>query len=1037
MLKHTRSLLLLYITSIVTIAFTTGFKPEKPHKTASRSLQLTYNINSPWVDSVFTSLSLEEKIGQLIMIAAWSNRDQKHVDEITDEIIKYHVGGLIFFQGGPIRQAQLTNLYQWLTKTPLLIGIDGEWGLAMRLDSTMLFPRQMMLGALQDNYLIYEMGFEIASQLKALGIQINFAPVIDVNNNPLNPVISNRSFGENKNFVADKGIAYMLGMQDNGILTTAKHFPGHGDTNEDSHLTLPFLKFSNNRLDSIELYPFRQLIAKNLGGMMIGHLFIPALDSAKNTPSTLSHKIITGLLKKKMNFNGLIFTDALNMRGISEFYKEGELEVMALQAGNDILLMPGNVSKAITAIKEAVKEGRIRKSQIDSSCRKVLAAKEWAGLRKLTPVNTSTLNEKLNTTMGKVLQQQIAAAGITLVQNKRDIIPLKQLDTLRLATVLIGTDKPNLFNERLSLYKDFDCYYLPKQADSCFMDSLLFCLRHYNLVIAAVQNTDSRLSQNFGIAPNVVPFLQKLVNSKDVILNLFATPYALNQFTDLDKYKAIIISYQDQPAMQDYSAQLIFGGIGAKGKLPVSTSAFTATTGITTWDNVRLRYAMPEEINIDSHQLADIDSIAVDAIRKGAMPGCQVLAAKNGVVFYQKSFGFHTYDKTQPVVNTDIYDIASITKIAGTLPAVMKLYDEGKLDINAKLSTYLPDLKKSNKKNTVLIDLLTHQAQLQPFIPFYLRTIKPANSREKLTSNTFSKAYPIKLAPNLYAGKDIVYRDGLYTSRPDIEHGIQVADNLFIANSYADSIYLISKASNLLPVKKYEYSDMDFYYLFWTVEKITHRTLNEYAETNFYTKLGAGTMGYLPLSRFEKDRIPPTENDLTFRKQLVQGYVHDPGSAMLGGVCGHAGIFSSANDLAKLMQMYLNKGVYGGEQYFKASTIDYFTSAPFYATTHNRRGLGFDKPDLNIKNGPTCQCVSAKTFGHQGFTGCVTWADPESGLLYIFLSNRIYPDANNYKLAELNVRTRIQEVLAKAITIPYVQKEPVDHNEGPGGAEKH
>jgi beta-N-acetylhexosaminidase len=1004
-----------YISVIAIFTLSAGFKPEKPHKPAVKSTSLTYNLSSPWVDSVFHSLTPEQKIGQLMMIGAWSNRGQKHVDEICEQIRDYHIGGLIFFQGGPVRQAQLTGLYQSLSKTPLLIGIDGEWGLAMRLDSTMLFPRQMMLGAIQDNNLIYEMGYEIANQLKALGVNINFAPVVDVNNNPQNPVISNRSFGENKYLVADKGIAYMMGMQDNGILTTAKHFPGHGDTNEDSHLTLPVLPFNYNRLDSIELYPFRQLIQKNVGGIMVGHLFVPALDSLKNTPATLSAKIITNLLKEKLGFKGLVFTDALNMKGVTDFYKEGELEVRAIEAGNDVLLMPADVGKAIAAIKCAIREGCIRQSQIDSSCRKILAAKEWAGLNKCASIDLGSLSKKLNSPIAQVIQRKIAASGLTLVQNKNNILPLKQLDTLRMAVVLIGTDSTDQFSKTLSLYKDLDCFYLPKQADSLYTDSLLYSLRHYNMVIASVLNTDSRFTQNFGIAPNVAPFLEKLVNARNTILNLFATPYALNQFKDVEKFKAVLISYQDQPAIEDYSAQMIFGAIGAKGKLPVTASIFPQSTGINTPDGLRLSYELPEEINIDSRKLADIDSIAVDAIRKGAMPGCQVLAAKNGVVFYQKSFGYHTYDKIQPVLNTDIYDIASITKIAGTLPAVMKLYDENKLDIKAKLSTYLPDLKKSNKKNTLILDVLTHQARLQPFIPFYLRTIEPENPKEKLLSNTWSKTYSLKVSPGLYANKNTTYREGLYSDVPDIEHGLQVADNLFLANSYADSIYQISKESKLLPVKKYEYSDMGFYYMYWIIEKITKKALNEYDETNFYSKLGATTLGYLPLNRFEKERILPTEDDQLFRKQLIQGYVHDPGAAMMGGVCGHAGVFSNANDLAKLMQMYLNKGSYGGEQYIKPSTIEYFTSCPF-CSTHNRRGIGFDKPDLTIKNGPTCQCVSEKTFGHQGFTGCVTWADPETGLLYIFLSNRVYPDASNPKLIQLNVRTRIQEVLAKAIS---------------------
>jgi CubicO group peptidase (beta-lactamase class C family) len=419
-------------------------------------------------------------------------------------------------------------------------------------------------------------------------------------------------------------------------------------------------------------------------------------------------------------------------------------------------------------------------------------------------------------------------------------------------------------------------------------------------------------------------------------------------------------------------------------------------------------------MNINSKQLVSIDSIVNDAIQKGAMPGCQVLAAKNGVVFYQKSFGYQTYEPIRKVKNTDIYDLASVTKISATLPSVMKLCEEGKIQLKNKLSLYLPEVKKSNKKDIIVLDMLTHQACLKPFIPFYERTIEPSNGKESLFSTTYSTTNPVKLGPSLYANKDIRYREGIYTSAPDLMHGVQVANHLYILNSYPDSIFSISMESKLLPAKEYKYSDMDFYYLFWMVERITHQPINEYVEKNFYSKLGATTMGYLPLNRFDLDRIAPTENDVLFRKQLVHGYVHDPGAAMMGGVCGHAGLFSSANDLAKLMQMYLNKGSYGGEQYFKPETIDYFTSCPFCAN-HNRRGIGFDKPEMNSAAGPTCQCVSAGSFGHSGFTGNLTWADPETGLLYVFLSNRVYPDASNNKISEMDVRTKIQEVLAKSI----------------------
>ncbi len=988
---------------------------ENIEKNKANTPSLFYNIHSPWVDSVFNSLTQDQRISQLFMVAAYSNRDQQYDDKLTATIRNHQVGGLIFFQGGPIRQATLTNNLQAITKTPLLIGMDCEWGLGMRLDSTISYPRQMMLGAVSDNRLIYDMGYEIAGQLKELGVYLNFAPVIDVNNNPDNPVINNRSFGEDKYLVASKGIAYMQGMQANGVIATAKHFPGHGDTNADSHFTFPIIKFDTTRLDTLELFPFKQLINNKLGGLMIAHLFVPMLDSTVNTASTLSYKIVTGLLKKKLGYNGLIFTDALNMKGVSNFFKPGELEVKAIQAGNDVLVMPSDIPKALSAIKAAIIRRTIRQSQIDSSCRKILAAKEWVGLQKVKLVDISSLNKKLNSPAADLIQRRLVESAITIVKNQDNLIPLKSLDTLRMAVLMVGTDKPNKFSETLSLYAGFDTYYLPKQAYSTYIDSLFYNLRHYNIVIAGILNTDYRPTRNFGITHESVAFLDSLSQKTAVILDLFATPYSLAYFKHLNNFKSIIISFEDQPIILDYSAQMIFGAIGAKGKLSVTaTPSILFGKGINTSGNLRLKYTIPEDLNIDSNQLTSIDSIVNDAIHKGATPGCQILAAKNGVVFYHKSFGYQTYDTIRRVKNTDIYDLASITKISATLPSVMKLYEENKINLKNKLSVYLPEMKKSNKKDIILLDMLTHQARLKPFIPFYERTIEPSNAKESILSTTYSFENPIKLGPKLYANKNIRYRNGYYTSKPDILHGLQVADNLFILNSYADSIFLISKESKLLSAKEYKYSDMDFYYLFWIVERITHKPMSEYVETNFYNKLGAYTMGYLPLNRFEPDRIPPTENDVLFRKQVVQGYVHDPGAAMMGGVCGHAGLFSNANDLAKLMQMYLNKGTYGGEQYFKPETIDYFTSCPF-CENHNRRGIGFDKPDMNSVAGPTCQCVSAGSFGHTGFTGTFTWADPETGLLYVFLSNRVYPDAGNSKITEMDVRTKIQEVLAKSI----------------------
>lgn len=967
-----------------------------------------------WVDSVFYSLTPDERISQLIMIAAYSNRDQMHIAEISYLIQTFNPGGIIFFQGGPIRQANMTNFFQMVAKTPLLIGIDGEWGLNMRLDSTFGFPRQMMLGAVTNNQLIYDMGWEIANQMKALGIHVNFAPVVDINSNPKNPVISNRSFGEYRENVTQKGISYMKGMQDNGLLAVAKHFPGHGDTQTDSHFSLPIINHTFQRLDTVELFPFRALIKNAVSGIMVAHLHIPSLDPRPNTASTLSENIIKNLLRKEMKFNGLIYTDALNMQGVSAFNKPGELEVKALQAGNDILLMPSDAGIAIQAIKKAIREGVLSQSQIDSSCRRVLLAKYKAGLSNYKPVELDKLILAIQSKKATTIQRKLATSAITIVKNDFSLLPLQKLDTLKIAVVLAGTDQTNLFTETMSLYKSIDCYFLPNSIDSSITDSLLFSLRHYNLIIGSIHNTNSQPQRNYGILPSAIHFFDTLATLRKVILHVPATPYALSLFKNIYNFQSIIVSYHDIPVTQEYSAQLIFGGIPAKGHLPVTASVFPVNTYFQTPASYRLQYAQPEEININSSALNAVDSIVAEAIKAKAIPGCQVLAAKDGVVFYNKSFGYHAYDTIRKVKNSDLYDLASLTKITGTMPAIMKLYQEGEIRLKGKLSNYLHTLKKTNKKDITLIDILTHQARLQPFIPMYMQVLEPEKQNEKLTSPAFSATYSIKLSNALFGNANTKYRNNLIIKKPDIEHGILVADDMYLSNSYTDSIFVTINKSELLKEKQYKYSDLGFIYLYQLIEQKTRTAMNEYVDKYFYQKLGAETMGYLPLNHIDRNRIVPSENDQFFRKQIIQGYVHDPTAAMLGGVSGHAGVFANANDLAKLMQMYLNKGTYGGDKFFEPSTIEYFTSCPF-CEHHNRRGIGFDKPEMESANGPTCQCVSAKSFGHSGFTGTYTWADPETGLLFIFLSNRVYPDATNNKLVELNIRTRIHEVFAKAI----------------------
>jgi beta-N-acetylhexosaminidase len=944
-----------------------------------------YTADKHWADSVFASLTPEERIAQLFMVAAYSNKDKTHIKEIRKLVDKYKIGGLIFFQGGPIRQAKLTNAYQFSSKVPLFVAIDAEWGLAMRLDSTVKFPRQMTLGAIQNDSLIYEMGAEIARECKRLGMQINFAPVVDINNNPLNPVISNRSFGENKFNVTRKALMYMQGMQDNGVLANAKHFPGHGDTDSDSHKTLPTVKSSRERLDTLELYPFKELIAKGLGSMMVAHLFIPSLDTTTNQASTLSKKVVKGLLKDTLGFKGLIFTDALNMKGVSKFYKPGEVDVKALIAGNDVLLFPEDVPTAIKQIKSAIDSGLISQDEIDKRCMKILLAKQWAGLNHYKAVATKNLYNDLNTNNAELINRKLTEASLTLLKNKNNIIPLQNLDTTRIASLSLGYKELNLFQKTLSNYAPMKHFGLDKEAKNAAYDTVLSALKKYNLVIIDVNNTNNKPDKDFGLTPQVIAMLKAVMKQSKVIVNVAANPYILAKMDSLQFADGVIMSYEDNDYSESYSAQLIFGGIAASGKLPITPSPyFTEGTGITT-KAVRFKYTIPEELGIDSKALSKIDSIALKGIKDKVYPGCQVLVAKNGKVIYQKSFGTHTYGDKIKVKNDDLYDLASITKIAATTASVMKLMDEKKIDLDKNLGYYLPQVVGSNKENITLREMLTHQAGLRDWIPFWMKTVDKSG-----------------------------YKPGIYNKIRTDDYPKRVADNMFINKNYEDTIYKQIIESPIKNAGKFVYSDLGYYFLKKIIEKEGFAPEERYVIKYFYAPLGLPTMGYKPRDRFDIDRIPPTELDKKFRKQLVHADVHDQGAAMLGGVGGHAGLFSDANDLAVMMQLFLNKGEYGGKRYIDSATISACTKCQ-YCTT-NRRAIGFDKPEMNPdKISPVCSCVSPLSFGHTGFTGTLAWADPSNQLILIFLSNRVCPDADDNKLMKSGIRTKIQEVIYEAV----------------------
>ncbi|MBC6988329.1 glycoside hydrolase family 3 N-terminal domain-containing protein [Hymenobacter sp. BT491] len=944
-----------------------------------------------WVDSVFNAMTPDQRLGQLFMVAAYSNKDKKHVQHIDELVRTYNIGGLMFLQGGPRRQASLTNRYQAEAKVPLLIAMDAEWGLDMRLDSSMHFAKQMTLGAMDDDQYVYQMGREIALKLKTLGVHVSFSPVIDVNSNPDNPVIGNRSFGENKDQVSKRGIAYIRGLQDHGIIAVAKHFPGHGDTDVDSHIALPVINSDMARLTNVDLYPFQQSFQVGVMGVMVGHLYMPLFDTVRTLSATLSHNLVTGLLKEKMAYKGLVFTDALNMKSVSGQYKPGEVDALALVAGNDVLLFSEDVPVALQKIREAITAGKITQEDVNYRVRKILRAKYWAGLNHYQPVDLPNLLTNLNRPLSRLVQQQIYEHAVTVAKNQDDVLPFHRLDTLRIATIMIGSNAGSTFGEIMGKYQGGAVYTIPNRyaPDSSFQ-RLLPRLAPYNVVVVSLHNMNNTPVHSYGIGEAALKFIKQLEanpRQKTVVVAM-GNAYGLKY---LEEARTLVCGYEDNYPSQLVVPQVLFGALPAKGRLPVTVSpTLKAGTGLPTPDFRRLRYGTPESVGMDSRILSQIDNIALETVAYAAAPGCQVIVAKDGAVVFDKSYGNYTYDKSspQPVNSTTLYDLASVTKVAGTLQAVMYLKDQGKLNLDAKVSEYLPELRSTNKKDILVRDVLMHQAGLKPGIPTWERTVGKTGLKPTFYASAKSADFPNEVVPGTYSTK--------------------AAD---------DSVWVWTLRSGLLPKVKgkypVEYSDLSFIIMKRLCEKILNQPIEEFLQKTFYQPLGLSTMTYNPLQRYPKSCIAPSENDTYYRKTQLQGTVHDQTAAMIGGVGGHAGLFSNANDLAILMQMDLQNGRYGGQRFFQTPVVSEFARS---SEAGNRRGLGWDRGNPEKPEGPTSNLSPASTFGHTGFTGTCVWIDPQNKIVYIFLSNRVYPDGGNNKLRQYNIRTRIHDVIYKSLT---------------------
>lgn len=934
-----------------------------------------------WVDSIFKTLSKDEKIAQLMVIRAHSNLGPDHVAKVTDDIKKYNIGALCFFQGGPVREANLTNFYQSIAKTPIMVTIDGEWGLGMRLDSVTKFPYQLTLGATNDEDLVYRMGVAIGEQCKRLGIHVNYAPVVDINNNPNNPVIGYRSFGEDKYKVSKLGVAYMKGMQDAGIMACAKHFPGHGDVDVDSHYDLPVVNKTVAQLDSLELVPFRALIQAGVGSVMIAHLSIPSIDDKKNVATSISKKNVTGILRDKLDYEGLTFTDALEMKGVAKYFPGGTIAVEALIAGNDMLCLPGSVPETISAVKKAIKKRKLKWSVIDEKVKKVLLAKYQLGLNESKPIDLNNLTNDLNAKTNQIRYESATQTLTLLKTNNTDAFPA--LPGKKIAYVGLGSTMLNDFGRRMKDDLQSDTYLFSFKDSVSKADSIIAALKAggYNSIVIGVHEYSLRPANNYNISQQALNLYTQLQQFNSATF-VFGNVLAVSNFCNA---KNLIACYQDDDITQQAAADLFEGKIVSKGTLPVSVCEFKFGDGIV---HGGIRPATASITPLIMPKLNVIDSIAMDGIAKKAYPGCVVLAIHKGEIIYHKAFGSYEYKTSTPMSTESIFDLASVTKVSATTVSIMRLYEEGKIDLNKTLGDYLPVVRGTDKAKLRLDDILLHQAGLVSYIQFYRETIDPITGNPK---------------------------PGLYSDKMKPGYTVRVAEGLYLRNDYEDTLMARILKSPLGPSHKYVYSDNDFIFLGKIVEAVSGLKLDDYVQKNFYSKLGMTTTGFHPRERFPLDRIVPTEEEKNFRRQLLRGDVHDEGASLFGGVAGHAGLFSDAYDLAKLYQMLLNGGEFNGERFFKQETVDFFTA---YHSDISRRGFGFDKPEKDnaTREDPyPSLSASPRTFGHTGFTGTCVWVDPQYDMVYVFLSNRVYPARDPNKLGQLNVRPKIQEAIYKAI----------------------
>ncbi|WP_295727756.1 glycoside hydrolase family 3 N-terminal domain-containing protein [uncultured Muribaculum sp.] len=943
-----------------------------------------------WIDSVMQTLDLRHRVGQLFIPMLDPRSTPAAKSAVKGYIDRYGIGGILISGGTTAQHAALIDYAQSISPIPLLVTLDGEWGPAMRLKDAERFPYNMTLGGIDDDTLLSDYGREVARQCRLLGVHVVFAPVLDVNSRPDNPVIGRRSFGEDAQRVSALGRAYSRGLEEGGVLSVAKHFPGHGDTGTDSHKALPTVDHSAETLRKVDLLPFADYVKDGFGGVMVGHLNVPALDNSGRA-SSMSRRITEGVLRNDLGFEGLVFTDGLAMKGATP-PEGGDNCVGALIAGADMLVEPASIRTSMTAILEAVKSGRLPESTIDERCRSVLRWKYALGLSRRPTPSPADLRTRMNGAESENVRRRLTAASVICLDNADGILPIGRLDTASIAVVNIGAPARNTFSGYCARYAKIDVY--SASGGTPLTSAVKKDILSHDIVIAAVYDDDAAARAA----------LSSLKDAGKLVDVFFIGHYKVARFAPIAS-RTVVLCGENTALTQEYAAQALFGGIRVNATLPVTIKGVApAGTGVGLL-KTRLGYTNPEAHGFTTAMSREVDSLIRLGVRTGAFPGAVVLVAKDGDVVLERAYGYTDSQRTHRVsADSTLYDLASVSKIAGTLPGVMKAVDDGLLDITSPAARYIPGLRTEGRDKITLRQMLMHESGFPAGISNAAAVTDSDSYTGKLVSMRPTRDNTIKLARRAYANRNARLRTDITSHTRTDRTPWQIAPSLWVGPSTRDT--LMNRIYNAtLRDPGYRYSDLNFAMLMDAEERATGMPHEKWVAGKIFAPLGAWHTGYRPLEHFKPSEIAATEHDRWLRKATLRGYVHDELAAYSGGVQGNAGLFSTAGDLAKLGQMWLDGGRYGGQRIISEPVVREFMTA---RSDISRRGLGFDAPDMaNPEASPTAPEAHPSTVGHLGFTGTCMWIDPSRDLIFIFLTNRINPSRDNRAWTDLDIRPKL------------------------------